>query len=366
MKFSIDKHVLLEPLKRVASALPSKSLIPILSGILFVNEEDGLSITAGDSFIFIRETIPTENYQSIKHGRAVLPGSNILKIAEKSGDVIDVEVKGSEVTAKSGSSKFKLSSLDVEDYPDIPEVDADPIFIKAEELKKSVKKVAFAAVEPNEKQVASELMGVNFKFEDGHLELTATNRHRASRTKFDVQSNIEISTIIHKENLLTMLKSLPNGEIEFQFGYSAVIAKTKGLLFYTRVLEGTFPDVTKAVPESFQSSATINIQEFIAALENMTVVQLGVKKPIVKLHFTNQFYLESKTETGLADAEVKVTDPEGDELTLTFNIAFFLDSLKSLECEQARIYFNGPLKPMKICGVEETSSIHIVLPYRSA
>ncbi|MHA7963567.1 DNA polymerase III subunit beta [Paenibacillus sp. CAU 1782] len=364
MKFSIDKHILLDPLKRVASALPSKNLIPILSGILFVSDENGLSMTAGNSFIFIRETIDPDDFQSIRVGSVVLPGARMVEIVNKSGDVLDVEIKNLEVTIKSGSSKFKLMGLETEDYPEIPDVDAEPITLPAEVFKKAVKKTAFSVA--TDKTSAPVLTGVSFEFKDSKLRATATDRNRMSRTLIGIQSDSQFSTVISSDNLATMLKALPDGDINFRFGYSAVIAQVKGLLFYTRVLEGTFPDLDKIMKSFHATTAVVVVQDLITALENVDIVASDEKVHKVKLTLTEQIDVVAKTEAGLADASISATDITGNPITITFNIEYAVIALKSLDCKHARLCFDGPTSPITIYGVEEPDSMHLVLPYRTA
>ncbi len=362
MKFSIDKHILLDPLKRVASALPSKNLIPILSGILFVSDENGLSMTAGNSFIFIRETIDPDDFQSIRVGSVVLPGARMVEIVNKSGDVLDIEIKNLEVTIKSGSSKFKLTGLETEDYPEIPEVDAEPITLPAEIFKKAVKKTAFSVA--TDKTSAPVLTGVNFVFREGKLRATATDRNRMSRTVINVDSDSEFSTVVSGDNLSTMLKALPDGDIVFQFGYAGFVARSSGVTFYSRVLEGTFPNVETKLSQPYITTATVEISEMMSALENVNIVAKEEKTHKAKVTVAEDVYFESKTESGVADAVVHSTEFSGEKIILAFNIEFVLEALKNLDGKHAQIGFMGLTEPIVIKGVEDSNTLHVVLPYR--
>ena len=58
MKIKIKKELLLEGLNKVSKAISTKNLIPILSGIKFELNKDGLTLTASYNDITIQNFIP--------------------------------------------------------------------------------------------------------------------------------------------------------------------------------------------------------------------------------------------------------------------------------------------------------------------
>ena len=65
MKLRIKKDVLLEGLNKVSKAISTKNLIPILSGIKFELNNNGLTLTASDNDITIQTFIPADESMSI-------------------------------------------------------------------------------------------------------------------------------------------------------------------------------------------------------------------------------------------------------------------------------------------------------------
>ena len=64
MKFTIEKNIILEALNNVTRALSQKLTIPVLSGIKFELNDEGLYLTASDSELTIKCFIPEKD---IKH-----------------------------------------------------------------------------------------------------------------------------------------------------------------------------------------------------------------------------------------------------------------------------------------------------------
>ena len=65
MKFKINKDVLLENLNNVGRALSNRNIIPVINGILFELNEDGLSLMATDNEITIKTFIDKSNIKEI-------------------------------------------------------------------------------------------------------------------------------------------------------------------------------------------------------------------------------------------------------------------------------------------------------------
>ena len=66
MKFSIEKTLLLENLNNVAKAISPKNIIPILNGIKFELNSDGLFLTASDSELTIKTFIQRKNITNVE------------------------------------------------------------------------------------------------------------------------------------------------------------------------------------------------------------------------------------------------------------------------------------------------------------
>ena len=63
--FRIKKEVLLEALNKVSKAISTKNIIPILNGVKFELNEEGLFLTASDSELTIRSFIEKKDIKSL-------------------------------------------------------------------------------------------------------------------------------------------------------------------------------------------------------------------------------------------------------------------------------------------------------------
>ena len=76
MKFTIDKNILLESLVNVVRAISPKNIIPILNGIKFELNSEGLNLVASDSDVTIKSFIPKNDIISIDVEGTIIIQSN--------------------------------------------------------------------------------------------------------------------------------------------------------------------------------------------------------------------------------------------------------------------------------------------------
>ena len=79
MKFSIKKNIILEQLTNVSKAISTRNIIPILNGIKFDLNDEGLYLTASDSDLTIKSFIPSDKIESIDmRGTIIIQSKYIL------------------------------------------------------------------------------------------------------------------------------------------------------------------------------------------------------------------------------------------------------------------------------------------------
>ena len=134
MKFTIEKNVIVENLANVVKAISAKNIIPILNGIKFELNEEGLYLTASDSELTIRSFIPNESINKVENtGSIIIQSKFLLDIIRKlPSDLINFELMdGLKIRISSDNSQYDLNCLDPKEYPSLKlEEKEDPIVIK--------------------------------------------------------------------------------------------------------------------------------------------------------------------------------------------------------------------------------------------
>ena len=120
MKFEVDHDTLADAVAWVARALPSRPVVPILSGLRLDAEEDGLTLSCFDYELSATAHLPADVAEP---GTALVPGRLLAEITRSlPGQPAEFRSDGDEVTLTCGSAEFALVSLPTAEYPALPPV----------------------------------------------------------------------------------------------------------------------------------------------------------------------------------------------------------------------------------------------------
>ncbi|WP_281883260.1 DNA polymerase III subunit beta [Paenibacillus sp. YYML68] len=378
MKLSVLKEFLNESIQHVSKAISNKTTVPILTGIKIDVDSSGMTLTASDTDISIQSFIPIEKNElqviELKQsGSVVLPSKFFVEITRKlPAQQIEIEVKDNfQTIIRSGSSEIQLMGLDPEEYPIMPGIEESKrIQIPSDVLKQMIKQTSFA-VSTNE--ATPILTGILWTVQNGKLKFTGCDRHRlASReAAIDTEASFTLNNVcIAGKTLNELSKILPdqNTLIDVIFADNQVLFKMSSLLFYTRILEGTYPDTSKLIPQSYQTQLVVHTDQLISAIDRAYLLSREDKSNIVKLTMRDNGSIEissSSTELGKVTEELDTVQLTGDMLRISFNSKYMLDALKVIDSEHIHIGFTGAMQPIIIRPDENASLLQLILPYRT-
>lgn len=378
MKIRILKHELNESIQHVSKAISSRTTIPILTGIKLEVNFQGMTLTASDTDISIQAFIPAEDHdkqivQIERPGSVVLPAKFFVEIIKKlPSQEIEMEVKdGFQTLIRSGSTDIQMVGLDPEEFPVLPSIEEDQIImIPGDLLKNMIKQTAFS-ISTNE--TSPILTGILWNLSDNHFKFVATDRHRlASRTAVLVDADdIRFSNIVISGKTLNELsKIIPdqNTMIEIVVADNQVLFKIDRILFYTRILDGTYPDTSKIIPTTYKTELVLDTKKLADSIDRAYLLSREEKTNIVRLQTMEDGTIEissSSSELGKVTEQLEVAKFEGDPLRISFNSKYMLDVLKVVESQQLHIGFTGAMSPIIIKPLDDSQSLYLILPYRT-
>lgn len=378
MLLRIQKDNLNESIQHVSKAISSRSPIPILTGILIVANENGVTLTASDTEISIQSHIPLQKadkeiVEIVNPGNVVLPAKFFTEIVRKlpSPDVT-IEVKQNFITwIRSGTVEIQIVGLDPEEYPLLPELEPDnTIAISSDLLKAMIRQTTFAV---STSETSPILTGVLWTFTENRLKMIACDRLRmASReAQIEISSEMEQNHIvIAGKNLNELNKLLPeqNMPIQIVVANNQVLFKIGSILFYTRILDGAYPDTSKLIPQSFQTFLTIDTKKLGESIDRAYLLSREEKTNIVKMTLQENGQVEvssSSSELGKVTELLDASNLDGDLLSISFNSKYMLDALKAIDSELIQICFRSPMQPIIMKPDDHDHMLHLIMPYRT-
>lgn len=377
MKFSINRQVFLKTLTDVQRAISSKTTIPILTGLKMVLSNDGLTLTGSNTDISIETTLlaaDEKNQLTIQEtGAIVLPrifNDVVKKLPET---IMTIEVtENFQTVIKSGQSEFKINGLDANTYPPLPEIQAQkPLQLPADILKQIINQTVFAVSNQESRPI---LTGVHLTLKDKQLLAVATDSHRLAQRQIavSVDDDMQVDVTIPGKSLMELARSIADDteNIEIRIAENQVLFTADALAFYTRLLEGNYPDTTRLIPTESTTSIEFEATQLLAAIERASLLSHESRNNVVRLTLddakkTAVIYGNSP-DVGNVEEAINFEKMTGDALEISFNPDYLKDALRSLGPTNIIVDFTSALRPFTIKPTEDqTTYIQLITPVRT-
>lgn len=377
MKFRISRSALVEAVSQVSKAVSQKTTVPILTGIKASVDEAGLWLTGSNSDLTIQVCIPIQkddkelvNVEIM--GSVVLPGRIFSDIVRKlPGDYVDWTVDERwKTTLRSEQAQFELKGLDPEEYPRLPQLRDDQMFtLPADLLKSMIRQTGFAVSTSEARGV---LTGILLQLKDGKLTFVATDSHRLSRRQAEVEApeTLSVENVVIPGKSLSELGKILADQTEWVdviIAENQVMIRANHLLFFSRLLEGTYPDTNRVIPQGGKTEMVMSTKELLQSVDRAALIsrdgQDNVIKWRVKAEGTIQVHSASQdVGSVLEEVPAKVT---GEELSISFNAQFMLDALRAVDTDEIQILLTGTMTPFVIQPADRDDALHLIVPIRT-
>ena len=370
MKFIIKQEILLESLNHTSRAISPRNLIPILTGIKFELNEDGLYLSASDTDISIRCLIPTSDIVEVKEfGSIVIGGKYIVEIVKKLPNVdITIEVMdGYKMIVSTDNTEFNLNGINSNEFPNLDlEETKEPILLKTKKKKKIISQTFFATSKNESRPI---LTGINFRIDGNMLEVIATDSYRLAKKTIELDRTLDeiINMVIPGKNLLELDKIIDDNKenLEIHIFENKILFKYKNILFLSRLLSGTYPATSSIIPNDFSVVVECSCNGLYEMIDRASLLTSDRDKNTIKLELKNSEMVISSNSPEIGKVEEKMRVNSEDEISISFSSKYMLDCIKSFETSNITMYMNNDNSPIIIKSVEDNSLVQLVLPIKT-
>ena len=376
INFSINKNLFLQALNTTKRAISHKNAIPILSTVKIDVSNEGITLIGSNGQISI------ENFISIKNENAGLLINSLGSILLEANFFINVvssmpditldfkEIEQKQVVLTSGKSEITLKGKDADQYPRIQEVPTtNPLLLETKLLKNLINETAFAASLQESRPILS---GVHFVLTDHkHLKTVATDSHRLSQKKITLEKNGDNFDVVIPSRSLREFTAVFSDEIETVevfFANHQILFRSENISFYTRLLEGNYPDTDRLIPTDFSTVVTFETSSLRATMERSRLLSNATQNGTVKLEITGGVVSAhvNSPEVGRVNEEIDVENVSGEDLTISFNPTYLIEALKAVDSEKVTISFISAVRPFTLIPSEkEEDFIQLITPVRT-
>lgn len=270
MEFKIEKHVLARALGAVSSAVPNKSLIPVLSNFHFHLEGTTLRVTGSDTVLTAmhKEDVLVSTGLT---GDAVLPAGRISTIVSEASSDLHIKIVRKKekysATIKSGTATWAIPLMEPEGFPDLSAAfDADMKEIEREPFLRALQKVR--------KAVSNDPMRPYLMMVDvTGGKVRASDSIRFQQTKFDFPFDCQIpAAVVH--DVVQRLTASKDEMVAVGQTTNALLYRFNKTLLVGQKIIANFPDVDEVLLKpAFANDLvlTVNRSELLAAVRRVRV-----------------------------------------------------------------------------------------------
>ena len=373
MKFSIDRSALLIALQHVHSVVERRNTIPILSNVLIEAKEDGVYLTATDMDIAVIEKVDLDKSEVIQLGTVTTSAQMLYDIVRKLPDNIKVEFlseKNDRLGIKASSSSFALNCLPSEDFPSISQEDFKYSFnIDSIALIRLLDKTSFAMSLEETRYYLNGIYLHAIKEDNIHkLRTVATDGHRLSRVDMNLPEGADgiPGVIIPRKTILEIRKILEDhtGNINLSLSETKIRLSFNNVILTSKLLDGTFPDYSRVIPEQNDKLVTISNQSISEAVDRVSTVSTDKTRAIkININKGNLVISATNPDKGSASEYVDVVY-DGDEVEIGFNSKYVLDVARQIKGNEIIIKLSDSVSPTLVYDKDDKEVLFVLMPMR--
>ena len=374
--FSINKTYFLQALNATKRAISSKNAIPILSSLKLEISSSTITLTGSNGQISIENTISSQDDNAglliTQPGGILLEANFFINIVSSLPDVtLDFEeIEHHQVVLRSGKSEITLKGKDVDQYPRLQEVTTtNPLLFETKILKNIIAQTAFAASTQESRPI---LTGVHMTLKNHKFfKAVATDSHRMSQRQIELEKATDDFDVVIPSRSLREFSAVFGDnveQVEVFLSPSQVLFRSEHISFYTRLLEGNYPDTDRLLTNTFETEVTFNTVTLRQSMERAQLISNASQSGTVKLEIEDgkvSAHVNSP-EVGKVNEEIDVVSLSGSDLTISFNPTYLIDALKVLKSETVVIRFISPVRPFTLTpGDEGEDFVQLITPVRT-
>lgn len=338
--------------------------LPILESLYISAENNVVTITSTNLEVGIQIKIPA---------RVHTPGSVAVSAQVFSGFIssltndhsITFEVVDTHLVCTTDGVVTKLHTQEAQEYPNIPQLSGNELCsVETSVLCEGFRSVVFAA---STSSMRPELGSVYVSaHDDKNITFVATDSFRlAEKVVRSKKVHTFEPLLIPAKNITHIIRTLENieGDTTVYLDNNQIAFSSGDVYITSRIIDGTFPDYKRIIPETFEAEARVLKEDLFHALKVTNVFSGSLKKVTIHILPQNKSVTVATQNETVGETENTISAQcEGDELTATFNGKYIQDSSSILVADSVTLHVNQGNKPMVMRSSTDPTFTYLVMP----
>src|SRR5690625_3681270 len=267
MKFEIEREEFLKPLQAVIGVVERRQTMPVLANILLIAEGDTIALTATDLEV---ELAARAEANIIEPGRITIPAHKLMDIVRNLPTAVRVQVsvKDNRAFVVAARSRFTLSTLPANDFPEVEAIDEGQSFsLKQTDFRNLIVKTHFSMALQD---VRYYLNGLLLEIQADTVRTVATDGHRLAIAEINSESAIEgeCQVIVPRKGIqeLQRLLSDADDQVQIELGGNHIRVSLPETRFTSKLIDGRFPDYQRVIPANADKIMEVDSETLRQAL----------------------------------------------------------------------------------------------------
>jgi len=366
MKFSLNRELLLKPLLLVSGAVERKSTLPILGNVLFDVSGQSLTLTATD--LELEMISYAEVYNQAGDGKVTIPARKLLDICKSlpADSQLTFESENDVIRVSTGRSKYSLSTLSADDFPNIEQWKGDVEFsLLKSELLRLIESTHFSMANQD---VRYYLNGMSIETDGTEIRSVATDGHRLAICKIsnELLNLPSRQVIVPRKGILEIIRLLdPVDEpVQVFLGSNHIRIIDKEFSFTSKLVDGRFPDYRRVLPRNGDKILETDKDQMRQVLSRASILS-NEKFKGVRLNFSaSELKITANNpEQEQAEEVIEINFPF-EEVEVGFNVNYVLDVLNAVKGSAVKFTLADANSSVVIEGSDSNEAIYVVMPMR--
>ena len=374
MEFKINSTDLLKALSHIHGIVEVRHTLPILSNIILEAKDDKLILSSTNLDIYCSDKIKAEVIKSGEVSVSAVTFFEIIKRLPSGSEVLMIMEEGeNEIRLTCGRSKFNLSTLKTDDFPIISDSDLSTNFVlSADELIRIIDKTKFAV---SNEETRYYLNGIFLHKAERNsiqfLRAVATDGHRLAQYDIPLPQGAEDITgiIIPKKTIYELRKVLDdaNGDVSVSLNENKIKFSFNDLKVVSKVIDGTFPDYTKVIPQKNDKNFKTNNSDLKNAIDRVSAVAANEESKSKAIKFCiedNSLSLSVESQSKGSANEMIDVNYSGDKVDIGFNSKYIIDICNEVDGDEISISLSDSISPAIILDKTDENLFFVLMPMR--
>lgn len=363
MKFLCSRQAFANAVSNVSKGVSPKSTIPELEKLKLSLNHENLELTGYDLEFGIQSNIDVESNDvgEIAIDHHLLSGA----LNKCSGDLVEMEVNENFIVQiRCNDVNLQISAMSAAEYPSLPELDnlQEGMHLEQPVLNSMIRQTKYAVAVSELKPIFT---GELFEAANNQLRIVGIDGFRMAIRQEPINFEDDIHFVVPKqtlEKLTGMLRDDAEELVTISANHRYVMFEFGKYIVFSRLLEGEFHKYRSSIPDTYVTEIKIDVRNLQQCLERCSLLISGKFNAPVRCTFGDDA-LSVWCKTGIGEIHDKIpAEVHGPEVTIGFDVRYFLDAVRNADCDQIRIQLTSNNRVTKMLPAEGESFIFLLMP----